>query len=163
VSVEASGSGFWQDGRPKMRYERHIFHQQTQGRFSAAYPDISNAKSGGSTTGPSEYTRLKQAMALDYLAALRSASWGLPQIMGFNFNLAGFSNVEAMVWAMHQSEANHLKAMGAFLASTNIVAPLRTQDWAKVARLYNGSNYQANRYDEKLALAYNQAINEGWA
>lgn len=158
VAVEASGSGFWDDGRPKMRYERHIFHQRTKGRYSNAHPDISNPKSGGSKTGPEEYNRLRAAMQLDEEAGLLSASWGLPQIMGFNYQLAGYANVKAMVWAMHQSEAKQLEAMGRFLVNTNITQPMREQNWAQVARLYNGRDYRKNRYDEKLAMAFQQAL-----
>jgi hypothetical protein len=45
------------------------------------------ATSCGSLVG--SYPRLAQAIAIDRPAALRSASWGLGQIMGFNHELAG--------------------------------------------------------------------------
>ncbi|NJM92326.1 MAG: N-acetylmuramidase family protein [Rhodospirillaceae bacterium] len=70
--------------RPKILFERHIFHQRTNGKFDATHPDISHPKWGEYGKASAQYDRLGRAMALDRQAALESASWGLPQVMGFN-------------------------------------------------------------------------------
>src|SRR5215510_12708813 len=76
LTVETSGFGFLADRRPKILYERHIFHQRTNGRYSATSPDISSSVSGGYGRGTTEYGRLARAIKLDRRAALESASWG---------------------------------------------------------------------------------------
>lgn len=154
--VEASGSGFLADGRPKILFERHIFSKETQGRFDTVAPDLSNKKAGGYQGGEKEYPRLYQAIALDRNAALRSASWGLAQVMGFNHKLAGYPRLDDFIAAMHSSEALQLQAMAQFLVSVNIVPHIQQKNWPKVAELYNGRDYRKNRYDEKLASAYDQ-------
>lgn len=83
LKVETSGCGFFADRRPQILFERHIFHGETQGRFDATAPDISNAHAGGYSGGVAEYDRLGRAIALDRRAALCSASWGIGQVTGF--------------------------------------------------------------------------------
>src|ERR1700751_4946349 len=101
ISVETSGCGFLPDRRPKILFERHIFHRLTTGKYDADDPDISQPTAGGyGRGGAHQYDRLAAAMVLDRSAALRSASWGLGQIMGENFSSAGFADVEGMVSAM---------------------------------------------------------------
>jgi hypothetical protein len=154
LSVETHGFGFFQDRRPQILFERHIFHRQTDGRFDADNQDISNAKTGGYLFGPREYGRLGKAIALDRAAALKSASWGIGQVMGFNFQVAGFSDVEAMVAAMVQDEDNQLKAMAGFIRGCGLAAALQKANWAAFAKGYNGADYQKNDYDTRLAAAH---------
>ena len=33
---------------------------------------------------------------------------------------------------------------------------MQQKNWARIAYLYNGSGYKANKYDTKLAAAYNK-------
>ncbi len=147
--VEASGWGFLPDRRPKILYERHIFHRLTGGRFDDG--DISDPKAGGyGATGAPQYARLAKAIALDRTAALQSASWGAGQIMGMNFALAGFADVEAMVAAMSDSEDAQLAAVAAYLSGSKLTAALQAHDWAAFARGYNGPAYKKNQYDTKL-------------
>jgi hypothetical protein len=147
--VEASGWGFLPDRRPKILYERHVFHRLTGGRFDDG--DISDPKPGGhGASGAHQYDRLARAVALDRAAALKSASWGAGQIMGENFALAGFGDVEAMVEAMSDSEDAQLAAVASFLNGARLAGPLQAHDWQAFARGYNGPAYKKNRYDTKL-------------
>src|SRR3989442_2948435 len=41
VRVQTRGCGFLADRRPKLLFERHIFHRETGGRFHAQPPDLS--------------------------------------------------------------------------------------------------------------------------
>ena len=86
--------------------------------------------------------------------ALRAASWGLGQTMGFNAELAGFDSAEAMVIAMLDGEDAQVLAMAKFLRSQNLHKALLRRDWAAFARGYNGPGYAQNRYDIKLEQAY---------
>jgi hypothetical protein len=149
LSVETSGCGFLADRRPQILFERHFFHRLTHGRFDDG--DISDRKAGGyGAGGAHQYVRLARAMALDRTAALKSASWGLGQIMGDNFALAGFADVETMVAAMVDSEDAQLAGVAAFLKSSKLDAPLQAHDWASFARGYNGPDFAKNHYDASL-------------
>lgn len=153
LAVETSGWGFLTDRRPKILFERHVFHRLTKGRFDDG--DISDPTPGGyGARGAAQYDRLARAIACDRAAALQSASWGMGQIMGENFRAAGFADVETMVAAMCDSEDTQLAAMTCFLAATKLDDALRRHDWAKFARGYNGPAYKKNHYDTKLHDAY---------
>jgi hypothetical protein len=154
LAVETRGCGFLPDRRPLILFERHVFHRETGGRFDADAPDLSNETWGGyGASGASQYARLDRAIALDRRAALRSASWGIGQVMGFNAGVTGFPDVEVMVAAMSRSESEQLQAMVAFLIANGLERPLKAHDWSAFARGYNGPSYAANRYDVRLAAA----------
>lgn len=156
MAVETRGFGFLKDRRPLILYERHIFHTKTNGKFSAAHPDISNSKPGGyGTAGGGQYPRLARAVALNREAALQSASWGLGQVMGFNASVAGFASVEAMVLAMAESEDAQCHGMVQFILAHDLAQYLRAQNWAKFALRYNGEGFKKNDYDTKLRKAFN--------
>jgi hypothetical protein len=90
----------------------------TGGLYDASHPDISAPSEGGyGAGGANQYNRLAEAVTLDRQSALKSASWGLGQVLGLNYTSAGFADVEAMVAAMVVSEDNQLAAMAAFLAA----------------------------------------------
>jgi hypothetical protein len=103
LAVETAGCGFLPDRRPQILFERHIFHGLTGGRFDDG--DISDPVAGGyGPGGAHQFERLQRALAKDRIAALKSASWGLGQIMGGNFAASGFPDVETMVAQMCDSE-----------------------------------------------------------
>src|SRR5580658_8420122 len=149
LAVETSGCGYMPDRRPEILYERHIFHRLTKGKYDDG--DISAATAGGyGDSGAHQYDRMALAIAKNRAAALQSCSWGIGQIMGENYALAGFSDVELMVAAMSESEDHQLVAMGNFLVSSRLDIPLQAHDWASFARGYNGPNYAIHHYDIRL-------------
>lgn len=165
--VETSGSGFLPSGRPKILFEGHVFWSELQKinlnprEFVAGSEDILYQKwtRDHYLGGGGEYTRLKRAMEIHEAAALKSASWGLFQIMGFNHAVCGFETVHAFVSAMYESERRHLLAFCGFVLLTAcngkpLIQYLREKDWSGFARGYNGPGYKANQYDVKLASAY---------
>src|SRR5712692_6139385 len=100
VGVETTGCGFLPDRRPKILFERHVFSRETQRRFDASNPDLSNPRPGGyGPAGAPQYDRLGRAIDLDRDAALRSTSWGIGQVMGYNAAAAGYGDTEQMVVA----------------------------------------------------------------
>ncbi|WP_338664195.1 N-acetylmuramidase domain-containing protein [Pararoseomonas sp. SCSIO 73927] len=155
LAVETRGFGFLPDRRPQILFERHIFHNRTDGRFSAANPDISNASSGGYAGGAMEYQRLKRAMVLDRKAALESASWGLGQVMGFNATSLRYASVDAMIEAFMESEDRQLDGSVRFILSKPpLLHALQNNEWTKVAFFYNGANFAANNYHIRLDNAF---------
>ena len=156
VEVESSGSGFLPDGRPKILFEAHWFAKFTNGAYNRSHPNISSPRWNRALYkgGAREYPRLEEAKKLDASAALKSASWGLFQIMGFNHKLCGFVSVEDFVSAMKASEGRQLDAFVGFIESKKLNAFLIKKDWASFAYRYNGAGYKQNKYDTKMAAAY---------
>jgi len=154
LMVETRGFGFLQERRPQILFERHIFHGLTNGRHDAGNADISNAIPGGYLGGAAEYPRLEKAMGLNQEAALKSASWGIGQVMGFNHEVAGFATIDAMVVDMVKDENAQLLAMANFIKGNNLDGMLRRQNWVFFARGYNGSDFKKNQYDTRLAAAH---------
>lgn len=149
LAVETSGCGFLADRRPKILFERHVFHKLTGGRFDDG--DISDKSPGGyGAGGAHQYDRLARALAKDRTAALQSASWGVGQVLGTNFKAAGFTDVETMVSAMSDSEDAQLAGMASFIRSKKLDAALQAHDWTAFARGYNGKNFAKNQYDTRL-------------
>jgi hypothetical protein len=155
LTVETSGCGFLPDRRPKILFERHIFSRETGSQFDIANPDISDRTPGGyGADGANQYNRLEQALALDRVAALKSTSWGIGQVMGFNAEIAGYDDVEALVNAMTISENEQLRAMVGQIIHNGLHKALSAHDWPAFARGYNGAEYAKNKYDTRLAAAY---------
>jgi hypothetical protein len=162
LSVETSGCGYLRDRRPKILFERHYFHKLTAGHFDAIDPDVSAPSGGGyGASGDHQYVRLHSAMQLDREAALKSASWGLGQIMGANHQAAGFPTVGAMVEAFVLSEDEQLRGMATFVAGSGMKAALAGKDWQGFARRYNGPNYAAFHYDEHLSQFCSRFVAHG--
>ena len=159
TSGVTQGYGFRADRRPQILFERHIFRRETGGRFNAVAPELSGPQ-GGYGLLSTQYDKLERAIALAEQAglgaepALRSCSWGLGQVMGFNHAAAGHPSAAAMVQAMVQGEDEQLLASVGFMVANRLDRPLRARDWAGFARGYNGAGYAKNQYDIKLQQAY---------
>jgi len=156
AEVESGGrTGFLKDKRPKILFESRWFHKLTDGRFDQSHPDISTPKwVRNYKGGAAEFGRLGEAIKLDREAALKSASWGMFQILGVNHGVVGFGDVESFVKSQLVSEGNHLDAFANFVLSNRLDDELRDRRWADFAAGYNGPGYKENRYDEKMAEAY---------
>jgi hypothetical protein len=160
LTVESRGFGFLTDRRPKILFERHVFHRETGGRFADSAPDLSAKSGGGYIGGAAEYDRMARALKLCRDAglgdepALRSASWGLGQVMGFNAIASGFTSAADLAGRMAESEAAQLAGMVGFIKSQGLDAKLRARDWTGFAKKYNGSTYWQNQYDVKLKAAF---------
>lgn len=163
LSVESRGRGFLKSGKPVILFEGHKFWEQLvllgldpvkitpKLPEGILYPKWADTWYVG---GEGEYQRLEVAMAVSQPAALRSASWGLFQLMGFNFELCGFKTVDDFVAAMRQGEPQQLDAFLHFIEATGLIKHLRAHKWAKFAHGYNGPAYKKNGYDSKLENAY---------
>ncbi|MDB5272098.1 MAG: hypothetical protein JWO58_465 [Chitinophagaceae bacterium] len=143
--IESSGAGFDKaTGKIKIQFEPYWFHKYTGQRIA-----------NGVGLQGEEWTAFHHAASIDKAAALKSTSWGLGQVMGFNFKAAGFADVDTMVTSFEQSEYNQLKGMLNFIKSTpKMLQALQTKDWATFAKYYNGPHYKDFKYDTRLAAAY---------
>ena len=164
VKVESENSGFLlQESspcRPKVLFEGHWFYKLSSQNVNKIRPDLShpNWTRKYYVSGSKEWDiRLLEAMKFDPLNALRSASWGLGQVMGFNHLSAGCRTIEQFVIEAHKGEYEQARHMFNFCKnhpSGQLIKALRNKDWVTFARLYNGSGYAKNQYDKKLAQAF---------
>ncbi|WP_316191598.1 MULTISPECIES: N-acetylmuramidase domain-containing protein [unclassified Bradyrhizobium] len=166
VEVETRGVPFEQDGRtPAFLYERHVAWREAgkkskrlQAAFAAAglaipkWSKTTQYKDEGNSA--SRLALMRRACAIDEEVARRSASWGLGQTMGFLAEEIGFTSACEMVDHMSGNIAVQIEATIEELKRRHIIDPLNHQQWATVARLYNGTGYAANNYDGRLADAF---------
>lgn len=154
--VESSGLGFLSDGRIVLRYEPHIFSKYTKGRFDQSHPHLSFPawKPGYPATIALSYKLFTEAAQLDGLAAGLSCSYGLFQIMGFNFSSCGCKTFKEFYTRMNASEAEQLNLFCTYIDVMGLDDELRRRDWAAFALAYNGKQFKRNFYDTKLATAY---------
>lgn len=159
ASVESAGGGFDKQGRPKILYERHIFHRLTDGKWTGAGQgavEFSSPVRGGYSDD--SWAKLGAACGKDPDAAFSSASWGKFQVMGMHWSRLGYASPYALAHSTVQSEAAHYDLLARFILTFGLVGPLRALstdpvDCRPFASGYNGSGYRRNRYDEKLAEA----------
>lgn len=163
TEVESSGSGFDANNNIKLLFEGHIFYKYLKNAgynvklISKENPDICYEKwsERGNTYKLNQFDRLKKAIIIDEEIAYKSASYGLFQIMGFNCAQCGFNTAKTMYSNLIISEKNQLLAFCKFIKSNkSMYNALLKQDWLTFAKLYNGSGYKENKYDTKLAKAF---------
>lgn len=156
--VETKRAAHDEMGRPTILFERHKFRDATNRAYNTTHSDLSGPQ-GGYGTFSAQYGKLYRAATLNEDAALRSASWGAFQIMGFNYATAGYGTVAAYVDAMIGSQANQLKAFVAHVrAESGLRNAIIKKDWATFARLYNGKDYAINNYDTKMKNEYDRLV-----
>jgi hypothetical protein len=160
-SVESAGSGFQKNGRIKILFEGHKFWEElnkvtgnSEIKSTDENADILHQKSTTKFYKQDQWDRLDRAALIHKEAALKSASYGLFQIMGFNYGLCGFPDVESFVNFNKQSDGHQLLCFVRFCTHQGIHVYLQNKDWAKFAYRYNGAGYKKNKYDTKLAAAY---------
>ncbi|CAN5286361.1 hypothetical protein BH11PSE10_BH11PSE10_04400 [soil metagenome] len=162
AEVESGGkSGFGASGLPIIAYEGHVFRKYTHRQHDDAHPYLSYKylkKAGpqwqhNNKDQATAWATLGAAMALDHDAALLACSWGMFQVMGFNFEACGYADVDAFVAAMKAGQKGQLLAfVGYCKKKKGMVAALQAKDFAKMAALYNGEDY--GDYDRRIEKAY---------
>lgn len=161
AKVESMGEGFLPTCEPKILFEAHWFSKLTMGRYDASHPRISSPNWNRSlyVGGVGEHKRLQEAAKLDRTAALSAASWGVFQIMGFNWKLCGVGSLQQFINAMYAGEKEQFRCFVNFIIAKGWAGYLAAQDWAEFARRYNGAGYKQNKYDVKMAQAYKSFLN----
>lgn len=163
TQVEARKSGFIKGtDLPCILFEGHHFHKNTKGRFDRSHPHLSYPSwtKEHYVGGRGEYDRLVEAIDINDDVpdpALLATSWGMFQVMGFNFSAAGYDSVKDFTNDMALGEDRHLAAFVSFIAAEGMADMLRSADWANFARRYNGPAYAKNAYDTKLAVEFSRA------
>jgi hypothetical protein len=162
AEVESGGkSGFGPDGLPVIAFEGHTFRKYTGRKYDKDYPLLSyryDKKAGpewqqNNKDQKTAWNTLKAAMALDNDAALQACSWGMFQVMGFNYEMCGYANVNDFVASMKAGERGQLDAfVGYCKKKPGMIPALRDKNFASMATLYNGKDF--GNYDKRIEKAY---------
>lgn len=90
-----------------------------------------------------EWQALEQAYAIDPQAALESASYGLPQVMGFNYRVTQKPDARSMLLAFQRSAREQVAAFFGFVEAKQLVDEARERRFESFARRYNGIGKEA--------------------
>lgn len=165
AEVESRGEGFNSMGMVIFLFERHVFYKQL-GPGAKRDRAVREGLATISWQGPGSYPKGVQAQWQQFLkaiqlgrrAALMSASYGMGQVMGFNYDKIGYNSIEAMIEAFAESEANQIRGMLEFCRRGGLIRYLKNfpdiEACKSFARGYNGKDYAKNNYHNKLASAY---------
>lgn len=160
--VESGGAGFFPSGQCAIRFERHQMYNmlvQQKGKATAdglskRYPSVVNPTPGGYATDP--YTQYSLALTIDQSCAMMATSFGMFQIMGFNFAACGYSTVQGYVADALLSEGKQFSQYVNFIKSYRngvLLTALRNLDWVTFAQVYNGTGAVAS-YSGKMSSFY---------
>lgn len=165
IEVESAGSGFLlkelSPARPKILFEAHWFYKLTPKPVSKSHPNLSSREWDKSLYmgGSAEWDkRLLKAMEFDEIQALKSASFGLGQVMGFNYPAAGCTSIQQFIQENFAGEYWQARHMLNFIVSKDLLDALKNKAWDDFAFGYNGSGYRKNQYHIKLANSYGNAL-----
>src|SRR5439155_18710517 len=67
--------------------------------------------------------------------AFQSASWGMGQVMGFNYDVARYKSAANMIQAMVRNEDAQLASMAGYLRANGVADKLIKKDWTALRRV----------------------------
>lgn len=142
IAVEGNKEGFLPNDEPFLWFHHDVFSRKTRGAYDSIAPDISRPEDSNYGPEAEQHDRLHKAMLYNRDAALASASWGKFQLMGYNYELAGFSSLQDFISAMYKSEREQLKAFIHYLKNLSLDEDLRNRDWKAFASKYKNIKEQ---------------------
>jgi hypothetical protein len=140
-SVESGGAFDASTGLLIIRYEPHIFFR----KCGETVP----AERGGQRQ---EWQNFERAYAVDSQAALLSCSYGLPQLMGFNWKVTKHADVRSMVLAFQDSCEEQVQGFFGFVEENHLLPFIRQGDWRSFTSRYNGPG-NVDVYSARLVRA----------
>jgi hypothetical protein len=109
------------------RFEPHVFKRFTGKAVAASH-----------SSQKAEWTSIAEAYAIDPDAALRSASYGLPQLMGFNHGVTPYASAKDLLLAFQRSCREQIAGFFGFVRKNGLEDKARKEDFVGFARKYNG-------------------------
>jgi len=168
LSVESGGQPYDKMGRLIILTEKHVFWRELPKALRAkaqraglATPkwSRSNYKDLGGTGSDKRWRKLRAMVGINETAGYRSASYGAPQIMGFNHKVCGYSTVQAMVKAFGEAETYQVEGFITYLENNGMGEDLRQRDTRAITRRYNGSG-QVDLYSRRIDDDYRKRTGE---
>ena len=177
LAIESGGAGMTDLG-PIIRFENHIFFDRWGASQPATFDDHFTFDSSRRwqshrwrsvpTTDdwrvchrdgqPGEWDVFRFASGLDAGAAIESTSFGLAQIMGFNFRRIGYASPFEMAEAFGAGDGAQILGFFDFVATSSggkLVTALQSNDWTTFATGYNGAG-KATQYADRMIAAHDQ-------
>ena len=169
IYAESRGVGFV-DGNLLIRFENHQFRKYLnnidlytkyfddagmhggRGHISHKYRTTPASEWQNVHTGDqsSEYAAFELAKSLDITAAYMSASYGVAQIMGFNYKYAGYDNPIQMFRDFSTGYSAQLTGFMNFIENSGLVQYIQNGDLKQFAKIYNGSSEYAEIFSERI-------------
>jgi hypothetical protein len=155
-AVESGGESHGKDGRPIIRFENHIFNNllNNPGDYSKYFRHGTPSTSGHQFNDDGtwkdfhgnqelEWKALNLARTIDNEIALRSASYGIGQIMGFNYEKLGYGSAQEMLDAFSETGEhgieNQLYGFFSFINNNPVLLQaIKEMNWNTIASIYNG-------------------------
>lgn len=151
--VEAAGKFFESNGKLPRRFEPHHFPEQFWPRIGFNPGKKTPWRASLAMSTSARRRAFDQSEQINAEATYKAASWGAPQIMGFNHRLTDHQTAAAMVVDMETGADAQIRAFVAFVENAGLATHLRSQNWLAFAAGYNG-NGQAPVYARKIESAY---------
>ncbi|MCG8273110.1 N-acetylmuramidase family protein [Aquamicrobium sp. NLF2-7] len=167
AEVESGGRAFAivnGQREPLIRWEGHYFDKRLSGarQAQARKAGLADPKAGAipnPSTQAGRWKLFERAAAIDRQAAIESVSWGIGQVMGAHWKWLGYRSAEDLLLDARNGVYGQVRLMANFIDKAGLAPALAKRDWAAFARGYNGPAYAKNRYDSKLAAAYQRYVN----
>ena len=169
AKIECFNKPFTESGKPNILFEGHVFWKELSNRNILnktlnTYKDIDDilyTKINRSKykSGDEEWKRLEKARKINEDAALCSTSFGMFQIMGFNYENCNCTSVLEFELQNSISCQEQLKLFCIYMLNTGLTRYLQNKQFDKFARYYNGTGYKKNKYDILLEKYYNEYKN----
>ncbi len=138
IEVESGGRGFDEKtGKLILQYEPAVFSKATgilrstsnQYKWDENKVDVQSK----------EWEAFNEAFKINPEEAMKATSWGLPQIMGFNYKQAGYDSVNAMLDDYKKGELNQVVSLIKFIQnSPKLYKAVLEKDYEEIAAIYNG-------------------------
>lgn len=126
-AVEAGRGAYDEEtGLVIIRFEPHVFERET----GETLP--------GMRTQAARWSVLADAARINRRVAFESTSWGLGQVMGFNYGVTKYDSPEAMALGFQNSVAEQIAGFFGFIEHNNLAGAIRDRDWQAFSRTYNG-------------------------
>ncbi len=157
AKVESSGKAFYSDGEPVKRFEGHWFKKSLNksGIDASQYPDLAY-NYGERLSKKHDVGAYNDAVAVDKHSAMLSTSYGAFQIMGFNYEAAGFNTVEEFVASQNTFEGQVESFINFVSSNKSMLRAIKKKDFTTFAKLYNGESYKDNKYDKSMQDKYDE-------
>jgi uncharacterized protein YgiM (DUF1202 family) len=170
LAVESGGKGYGDSGKVLIRFENHLFYRywgknnpktfNKHFRFAEheMWKNHEFRKDDSSDwvsfhgNQDLEWEAFNFARTLNDDAALLSASYGAPQVLGFNYKMLGYQNPEDMLNNFQRDIRYHVFGLFDFFTEQMCVK-LRKKDFAGFAEYYNGQG-QAQKYGGFISKHY---------
>ena len=164
AKIESFNNGFTNSHKPTILFEGQVFWQELSkrnllNRTLSTYKNIDDILYKSQTrkyykNGDAEWERLNRAKQINEEAAICSTSYGMFQIMGFNYDVCLCTSVLEYELFNFASAKEQLLLFCKYIHTEGLTKYLRDKNWKTFALRYNGPGYAKNKYDILLEQYY---------